>query len=60
MPERELSPEVQLLVGRVYGWCNACNGIGTKPSMMGDYPFSAENVKEFAQFLIDCGGFQIC
>lgn len=60
MPQRELSPEVQLLVGRIHGWCNACDGIGTKPSMMGDYPFSAENVKEFAQFLLECGGFQIC
>ena len=25
-----------------------------------DYPFSVENVKNFADFCINCGGFEIC
>lgn len=60
MPERELSPEVQVLTGRTHGWCNACQGVGTQESWLSHYPFSEENVREFADFLADCGGFEIC
>lgn len=60
MPDKELSPEVQILVGRTHGWCNSCDGIGTKESWQSNYPFSEENVREFADFLEGCGGFQIC
>jgi hypothetical protein len=60
MPEKKLKPEVQILVGRTHGWCNGCDGVGTTESWMAGYPFSEENVKEFAEFLVDCGGFQIC
>lgn len=60
MPEKELDVEVQILVGRTHGWCNGCSGVGTKESMLTAYPFSEENVREFAQFLKDCGGFRIC
>jgi hypothetical protein len=60
MPTKELSPEGQILTGRTYGWCNACDGVGTKESWLSAYPFDVENVKRFAEFLENCGGFQIC
>lgn len=42
------------------GWCNGCDGLGTKESSEAMYPFSVENVEEFARFLEGCGGFKIC
>lgn len=60
MPTKELSPENQILTGRTYGWCNACDGIGTKESWLTSYPFDVDNVARFAEFLENCGGFQIC
>lgn len=39
--------------------CNACDGKKTKRPWVTNYPFSEENVKEFAEFLKDSGGFQI-
>jgi len=60
MPTKELPEEVKILTGRTHGWCNGCNGIGTKENWFQSYPFHVENVKEFAEFLLDCGGFQIC
>jgi hypothetical protein len=60
MPEKELSAEVAILTGRTHGWCNGCDGVGTTESWMAGYPFSEENVIEFAEFLENCGGFQIC
>lgn len=60
MPNKELSVEVQLLVGRTHGYCNGCSGVGTKEHWAMSYPFSVDNVQEFADFLLDCGGFQIC
>jgi len=41
------------------GWCNACDGIGTRESFAAAYPFSVENCAEFATFLEQCGGFGI-
>jgi hypothetical protein len=60
MSSKELSPEIQALTGRTHGWCNACNGVGTKESWLSYYPFEAENVARFAEFLENCGGFRIC
>jgi hypothetical protein len=60
MDKRELSPEVQILTGRTHGWCNACDGIGTKENWSAGYPFSVENVQEFVDFLASSGGFEIC
>lgn len=59
-PLKELSPEVQILTGRTHGWCNGCDGVGTQENFMANYPFSTENVAEFAEFLENCGGFTIC
>ena len=60
MPERELSPEVAIIVGRTHGYCNSCNGEGKVLPWKANYPFSVDNVREFAEFLADCGGFEIC
>lgn len=59
MPDKELSPEVKILTGREFGWCNGCDGVGTTENWNAGYPFSQENVAEFADFLEACGGFQI-
>ena len=40
--------------------CNGCGGKGKRESYEAGYPFEEENVKEFRDFLLDCGGFQIC
>lgn len=59
MPEKEL-PEIDAIVlGRTHGYCNGCNGYGKKPSFFTHYPFEVDNVREFAEFLLDCGGFEI-
>ena len=60
MPDKELSPEQQIVLGRTHGLCNGCDGVGQKPNFSTNYPFSVENVQEFANFLLECGGFSIC
>lgn len=40
--------------------CNGCNGRGKKDPWAASYPFSAENVEEFVNFLSESGGIQIC
>lgn len=42
------------------GWCNACDGRGTRRPFATNYPCDVENVTEFADFLEACGGFEIC
>ena len=42
------------------GWCNSCDGRGTKRPFLTHYPCDVENVAEFAAFLKSCGGFSIC
>ena len=39
--------------------CNGCDGEGKVLPWATHYPFSAENVQEFVDFLKECGGFQI-
>lgn len=39
--------------------CNGCDGKGKVRPDETHYPFDVENVKEFADFLQDCGGFEI-
>ena len=60
MPRKELPVETQIATGRTHGTCNACYGIGTKEAWAMSYPFDVQNVQNFADFLLDCGGFQIC
>lgn len=42
------------------GGCNGCAGTGRQDHPGKWYPFSVENVREFANFLRNCGGFSIC
>lgn len=58
--DKELTTEQAIVLGRTHGWCNACDGVGKKPHWATNYPFTVENVEEFAKFLLECGGFQIC
>jgi len=60
MPEKELEEVEAILLGRTHGWCNACRGNGYVQHFATNYPFSVENVREFAEFLSNCGGFEIC
>lgn len=59
MPSRELSSDVAIIVGRTHGYCNGCNGEGLVDDWGTSYPFSVDNVKEFAEFLAESGGFNI-
>jgi RecJ-like exonuclease len=43
----------------VQGECNGCQGRGERESFAASYPFEEENVKEFAEFCRESGGFSI-
>ena len=43
----------------VKGTCNGCDGKGRVKNWMRNYPFTVENVKEFARFCRESGGFEI-
>jgi DnaJ-class molecular chaperone len=43
----------------VQGKCNACQGRGERESFDLNYPFEEANVKEFAEFCRESGGFKI-
>ena len=59
MPTKELDAELAVALGRTHGYCNACNGEGRTIPWNSNYPFSVDNVREFAEFLLECGGFEI-
>lgn len=59
MPEKELSPEMAMLTGRSHGYCNACSGEGKKDAWETNYYLDIDDIKEFADFLEHCGGFEI-
>jgi len=40
--------------------CPLCNGSGLKESFNKNYHINLQNISSFAEFLLDCGGFQIC
>ena len=40
--------------------CNGCNGTGKKDDWNKSYPFSEDNVRQFANFCMNSGGFRIC
>lgn len=60
MPEQELSPELQILLGRTHGTCNACRGEGQQEPFELSYRLYREDIEQFADFLENCGGFEIC
>ena len=39
--------------------CHSCDGKGTQENWDKHYPFDIENVKDFAEFCIESGGFKI-
>lgn len=59
MHDKELPPEVQTLTSRTHGWCNGCNGIGSRENWELSYSLDESDIKSFAEFLQDCGGFEI-
>lgn len=60
MPERELPTEMALLTGRTHGYCNGCGGEGKKDAWETNYYLDLDDITEFADFLANCGGFEIC
>ena len=40
--------------------CTRCNGTGNSTNFNKHYPFDIDNVKAFAEFCIQSGGFEIC
>ena len=60
MPERKLEPEMAVLVGREFGWCNACNGEGKTDAWETHYYLDLDDISEFAEFMENSGGFEIC
>ena len=40
--------------------CNGCGGTGKKDDWAKSYPFEEENVRKFANFCANSGGFRIC
>jgi hypothetical protein len=60
MPERELETEMAILMGRTHGFCNACRGEGKTDAWESSYSLDLDDIKEFADFLENCGGFEIC
>jgi len=59
MPDKELTEEVAIIVGRTHGYCNSCGGYGKVEPFAVNYHFTEENVREFSEFLRTCGGFGI-
>lgn len=59
-PERELPADIAIIVGRTKGSCNACGGVGKQENWATNYYLESDDVKEFAEFLENCGGFEIC
>jgi hypothetical protein len=58
-PEKELSKEIAKATGRTKGWCNGCDGLGKNKDWATSYYLDEQDIKEFAEFLQDCGGFEI-
>ena len=40
--------------------CKMCNGTGKTTNFNKSYPFDVDNVKAFAEFCLQSGGFEIC
>jgi hypothetical protein len=55
----ELPESEAIMLGRTHGTCNACRGVGWRLHDFADYEFSAENVRRFAEFAGESGGFEI-
>lgn len=40
-------------------WCNGCEGAGKVKSSESMYDLNVDDIREFADFLVECGGFEI-
>jgi hypothetical protein len=40
--------------------CNACHGFGKVQDWQCNYSIDVDNITKFRDFLLDCGGFEIC
>ena len=60
MDKKELSADQSELYKRRIGWCNGCDGKGSKRPFSTMYGIELDDIREFADFLADCGGFEIC
>jgi len=40
--------------------CHSCKGTGNIPNFQTSYHLTLDNISNFSEFLLDCGGFQIC
>lgn len=40
--------------------CKTCKGSGMQPNWNANYHIDVDNIQNFAGFLLNCGGFQIC
>lgn len=60
MPEKQLDSVTASFTNRTHGYCNGCEGLGTRDPFEASYHFDEENVRDFAKFCIASGGFQIC
>ena len=40
--------------------CKMCDSTGKSTNFNKSYPFDVDNVREFAEFCLQCGGFEIC
>lgn len=40
--------------------CQTCKGTGMQRNWNSNYHINVTNIQQFSEFLIDCGGFQIC
>lgn len=60
MPEAVLSPADAILLGRTHGYCNGCRGEGKTDAWETHYYLDEADLAEFAEFLENCGGFEIC
>jgi len=59
-PDKALSPEQAIVLGREFGCCNGCDGKGWKEPFASWYEVEVNDATEFATFLRACGGFEIC
>jgi hypothetical protein len=57
---KQLDPTQALVLGRAKGWCNGCDGMGDKEAWAASYHVNLDDLVEFAEFLLECGGFEIC
>lgn len=58
--DRALSPEQAVVLGREFGWCNGCDGVGWRAPFAASYSVQVDDAVDWAGFLRSCGGFEIC